>query len=143
MIVCDLLVRANGYWGDSCNGIIVGEARPDVLEMRDAAAEALAQSAEAMRPGARAGAVDAVARSVIDEAGFATPHHHIGHGVGTGSHEYPRIIPGADAELEANMVLCLEPGAYVPGRGGIRLETMFLVTDSGSVPLTPFQHRLQ
>lgn len=142
-IVCDLLVRDGGYWGDSCNGISVGEPRPEMLRMAQVVSEALAEGVTAMRPGVRADAVDAAARRVIEAAGFATPHHHMGHGVGAGSHEYPRIVPDADAELEANMVICLEPGAYVPGVGGIRLEAMFLITDAGSVAMSPFRHRLR
>jgi Xaa-Pro dipeptidase len=81
-------------------------------------------------------------RGVIERAGFANPLH-IGHGVGTSSHEWPRIVPGGSAVIEPDMVLMLEPGAYEAGAGGARLEWMFQVTTDGNHVLSPFEHTLR
>ena len=67
---------------------------------------------------------------------------HLGHSIGTGVHEWPRIVPDQDVMLEPGMVLMLEPGAYEPEVGGVRLEWMYLVTATGNDVLSEFAHTL-
>jgi Xaa-Pro aminopeptidase len=80
-----------------------------------------------LRPGVRAGEVDAGVRETIERAGGSYPHH-TGHGLGTAFHEEPRIIPGSDRELESGMVVALEPGIYAKD-WGLRVERVVLVTE--------------
>ena len=91
-----------------------------------------------LRPGLTCGAFDADVRGVIEGAGYANPVH-LGHGIGTSVHEWPRLVPGQGAAIEPGMVLMVEPGAYHPEVGGVRLEQMFLVTATGHEILSPFE----
>lgn len=95
------------------------------------------QAIAAVRPGATAAAVDAAARSVIAEAGHGAHFNHsVGHGIGLQVHEMPLMRPGSQIELQAGMVVTVEPGIYVPGWGGIRIEDDVLVTPDGCQVLT-------
>lgn len=140
-VLADLVPRVAGYWGDSCNTVVVGEPSPGLLHLHDIVSRALQAGVDLLRPGVRACDVDAVVRQVIRDAGYEY-RHHTGHGIGTGVHEYPRIVPEERGTIEAGMVLLLEPGAYDPAVGGVRLEWMFHVTDNGAERLSPFDHVL-
>ena len=80
-------------------------------------------------------------RGILEREMLRNPLH-IGHGIGTSFHEWPRLTPGNDAVLEEDMVLMVEPGAYEPGVGGVRLEWMFRLTASGAEVMSPFSHEL-
>ncbi len=138
-VLCDLGPRVGGYWGDSCNTFVLGEPTDRLWALHRCASEALACAVEAIRPGVTAGELDALARAPIARAGFANPLH-IGHGIGTANFEFPRIVPGERARLEPGMVLMIEPGAYAAGVGGVRLEWMFLVTETGNEVMSPYEH---
>ncbi len=124
LVLCDLVPRLAGYWGDSCATIAVGEPSPAARARHRAVGDALARLVEAARPGARAGDLDALARGGLDYP------HHTGHGLGAGWHEEPRIVPGSPARLEPGMVIAFEPGSYGDGQG-VRLEQVVLITDDG------------
>ncbi len=107
----------------------------DVFEAVLAAQEA---AVAAVRPGVTCGEVDAAARSLLAGAGWAKQFSHsTGHGVGLEIHEAPRIAKGQTAKLESGMVITIEPGVYLPGRFGVRIEDTVLVTDTGCKILTP------
>ena len=96
-------------------------------------------SLEAVVPGADGKAVDGVARSIIEDAGYGEHFGHgLGHGVGLEVHEAPWLNPELESTLAAGNVVTVEPGIYLPGLGGIRIEDLVVVTDDGPEVLTPF-----
>jgi Xaa-Pro aminopeptidase len=134
VVICDLVPRVAGYWGDSCATIAVGEPRGQAREHHRRAREALARGIEMLRPGVRTGDIDRELRVGLDYP------HHTGHGLGCGYHEEPRIVPGSESVLEAGMVVALEPGSYGNGSGA-RCEQICLITDNGCEVLS--QHDLE
>jgi Xaa-Pro aminopeptidase len=124
LLIVDLVPRVGAYWGDSCATIATAEPPAAAREAHGRALEALEQAKAAIRPGARAGEVDAIARSYLSFP------HHTGHGIGLETHEQPRIIPGSDQALEPGMVVALEPGTYTDD-WGLRVEQVVLVTGDG------------
>lgn len=123
LVLCDLVPRVAGYWGDSCATFAVGEPG---IAARDAHARARATLADvvaAIGPGAVAAELDALARAQLEFP------HHTGHGLGTGWHEEPRLIPGSASRLEEGMIVAIEPGTYTGV--GVRLEQVVLVTADG------------
>jgi Xaa-Pro aminopeptidase len=103
----------------------------------DACREAQAEALEAVRPGASARDVDAIARRRLEADGYETLHG-LGHGVGLEVHEAPRLGDTSDAVLEAGNVVTIEPGVYLAGLGGIRIEDLVIVADAGPEVLTTF-----
>jgi Xaa-Pro aminopeptidase len=140
-IICDLGPRAHGYWGDSCNTIFLGEPGPGFMKLYTTTERAVEVVQETLRPGISVADFDRTVRSVFDDAGVNNPIH-IGHGIGTGVHEWPRIVPDQEVTILEGMVLMIEPGAYDPEVGGVRLEWMFLVTANGNEVLSGFPHAL-
>jgi Xaa-Pro aminopeptidase len=128
--------RLNGYWGDNANTHFVGSASPELAKMRAVAWDALRWGIDQVKPGLVARDLDQVMRNAIRSAGYEPYPHHTGHGIGTTYHEEPRIVPYNDMQLQPNMVIALEPGIYVPGIGGVRLEHIMLVTADGCEVLT-------
>ncbi|WP_039944074.1 M24 family metallopeptidase, partial [Lactobacillus equicursoris] len=95
-------------------------------------------------PGMMAGEVDELARRVIREAGYGQYFpHRLGHGIGMQVHEAPGIQPGSDTVLEAGMCFSIEPGIYVPGVAGVRIEDCGVLTEKGFEPFTHFSKELQ
>lgn len=131
LLLCDLVPRRAGYWGDSCTTLAIGAAGESAQAKHRRVGEALARGLEAIRPGVRAGDLDALVRS---DLGYP---HHTGHGLGTSWHEEPRIVPGSSTVLETGMVLALEPAVYGDGEG-VRLEQVVLVTANGCEVLSDF-----
>jgi Xaa-Pro dipeptidase len=127
LLLVDLVPRLGAYWADSCATVAVGEPPDEIRRAHEAAREALERALELLRPGTRAGDVDSAARAVVERADGSYPHH-TGHGLGTGFHEEPRIIPGSERVLEPGMVVALEPGIYAEN-WGLRVEQVALVTD--------------
>lgn len=140
-ILCDLGPRAHGYWGDSCNTIFLGQPGPAFMKLYTTTERAVEVVRETLRPGISAADFDRTVRSVFEGAGVNNPLH-TGHGIGTGVHEWPRIVPDQDVTFQEGMVLMIEPGAYDPEVGGVRLEWMFLLTFNGNEVLSGFPHTL-
>lgn len=133
-VLFDLAPCRDGYWADSCATRACGAPPPRLRARHDAVRAALERGLELLRPGVRAGEVDAAMRAALDTAGLSFPHHG-GHGVGAAAQEEPWIVPGSETVLEPGMVVALEPGAYADGFG-VRLEHLALVTASGPELLT-------
>ncbi len=136
-VVCDLAPRVGGYWGDSCSSFQLGQPTERWQAMFARAHETLLLAIATLRPGISVKNFDAGLRAHMAGAGLSYPHHS-GHGIGTSVHEWPRLVPDEGALIEQNMVLMVEPGAYVPGIGGARCEHMLLVTATGAEVLTEF-----
>ena len=112
--------------------VAFGEPDPRLREIRDLVAEAQRAGIEAVRPGVSSVEVDAAARSVIAAAGQANAFPHgLGHGVGLEIHEDPFLRWDTGEELTEGMVVTIEPGVYIPGLGGVRIEDMVEVTADG------------
>ena len=149
LMTLDFGISLDGYCSDMTRTVAFGfgESRvPTHLRTRWAEqrevfeAVLLAQktSVTAVRSGATCGDVDAAARAVLAANGWEKEFSHsTGHGVGLEIHEAPRVARGGKAKLESGMVITIEPGAYLPGRFGVRIEDTVLVTDSGCEILTP------
>ena len=123
LVLCDLVPRLGGYWGDSCATFAVGEPSAEAVAAHARARATLDEVIAAVRPGAVAGELDALARASLEYP------HHTGHGIGTSFHEAPRIIPGSPVVLEEGMIVALEPGSY--DGAGVRVEQVVLVTAGG------------
>jgi Xaa-Pro aminopeptidase len=134
-VVADVVVRANGYWGDTAETHVVG-SNAEVEAARAALLEILAQAGTELVPGATGAAIFRATAARIEDAfpGGEFPHHG-GHALGLTSFEDPHLIPSDETPLEPGMVLAVEPGVYLAGRWGARVENVFVVTDEGGVEL--------
>ncbi len=137
MIVIDFGCVFMGYCSDQTMTVMCGEADSEQAGIYDIVYEAQARAIEALKPGVKLKDVDAVARSIISDAGYGEYFGHgLGHGVGMNIHEAPRLNATSDAVAEVGMVVTVEPGIYLPGRFGVRLEDTMVITDSGSERIT-------
>lgn len=137
LVVLDQGAILRGYCSDLTRTVFVGRSSPRVRRMYSAVLEAQQAAREAIRPGVQAGAVDAAARRVLGRYGLAGKFtHSTGHGLGLEVHEMPRLGHGEKTVLQQGMVLTVEPGVYVEGFGGIRIEDDIVVTSKGSRDLT-------
>ena len=111
---------------------MVGEPTSRQREIYSVVLRAHDAAIEAVRPGATTGQVDAAARLVIEAAGFGQYFfHRVGHGLGLEVHEDPSLDPGSTTVLESGMVFTVEPGIYLPGWGGVRIEDDVVVESGG------------
>jgi Xaa-Pro dipeptidase len=136
-ILSDFQPCLDGYWGDSCNTMILGTPTAEQKNTFMLVKEALDIGIGAIKPGVRASTMDRLMRDHIGHY-----PHHSGHSVGTAYHESPRITPYNDTELAPGMLIALEPAIYKKDYG-IRLEHLMLVTATGCEVLTKFQHRFE
>jgi Xaa-Pro aminopeptidase len=142
-VVCDFGVILTGYCSDMTRTVFVGRP-PDEARRLYAAVKASQQAAlDTVRAGVSAGEVDWAARKVLEKEGLAKAFvHSTGHGVGLEIHEAPRIATRQEEILHPGMVITIEPGAYIAGRWGVRIEDMVVVTEDGCEILTPTSKEL-
>jgi Xaa-Pro aminopeptidase len=137
-VVMDFGVILNGYCSDMTRTVHMGAPKTDERAAYEAVLEAQQAGVAAVAPRASCGEVDEAARGVLRRAGLAeTFTHSTGHGVGLEIHESPRIGAGETTRLLPGMVITIEPGIYLPGRFGIRIEDTVAVTATGAQVLTP------
>ena len=134
----DFGVVLGGYCSDMTRTIHLGKALPGEYEVYDAVLEAQMAAVASVAAGVATGDVDAAARDVLRGHGLDKYFSHsTGHGVGLEIHEGPRIAAKQKDILEEGMVITIEPGVYMPGKFGVRIEDMVLVTKNGAEVLTP------
>lgn len=148
IVVVDLGgTRGPGYHSDSTRTYVVGgleNAAPDAVAAYGVLHRAHAAAVAQARPGATAESVDRAARDVITQAGYGEYFiHRTGHGIGLSTHEEPYIMAGNGLVLEPGMCFSIEPGIYLPGQWGMRLEDIAVVTDNGVELLTRHQRDLR
>lgn len=137
-VTLDFGVMLSGYCSDMTRTVHLGRGTVTERHAYEAVLEAQMAAVAAVKPGAACGDVDEAARSVLRRAKLADFFtHSTGHGVGLEIHEGPRIGARQQQKLVPGMVITIEPGVYLPGRFGIRIEDMMLVTRSGAEVLTP------
>lgn len=131
-VLCDFGGTMDGYCSDITRMFAVGAVPPDVEDAYAVLRDAQEQAVRAATVGTPAEEVDAAARRVIGAAGLGDRFvHRTGHGIGAEAHEEPYIVAGSSAPLRAGHVFSVEPGIYVPGRWGMRLEDIVVATDDG------------
>ena len=136
-VLLDWGARFDGYCSDISRTVIFGPPNATFIKIYDIVRNAQAAAIEMIQPGSSAKSVDAVARKVIESAGFGDHFgHSLGHGTGLNIHEAPRLSPHSDDTLAAGMIVTVEPGIYLPEWGGVRLENQVLIDDNGAVGLT-------
>jgi len=132
LVTLDIGARVDGYCSDCTRTWATGRLDDDLAALYDTVLRAQEAALAAVRPGPEGREIDAVARDIIAAAGHGKHFGHgLGHGVGLDVHEAPRLSRTAEGRLEAGHVVTVEPGIYLPGRGGARIEDLVVVTADG------------
>jgi Xaa-Pro aminopeptidase len=143
LLLIDMGSCQDGYMSDMTRMLFLGRPSGKVRTMYNAVLKAQLAAIDEVRPGITAGQVDRKARQVLESEGFGKQFvHSTGHGLGLEIHEPPRVGRKDATRLEAGMVITIEPGAYVRGFGGVRIEDTVLVTKTGCEVLTPTSKEL-
>lgn len=130
LVLFDLGAVSQGYAADLTRTVVLGQPTVEQRRIYATVLEAAQAAREQLRPGQTCAEVDQAARQVIETAGYGEQFGHgLGHGVGLFVHEGPRLAPGETGRLENGMVVTVEPGIYVPGWGGVRIEDLVAVAD--------------
>jgi Xaa-Pro aminopeptidase len=131
-VVMDFGGELGGYFSDTTRTVVVGEPPEGFADAYEVVRLAQAAGVDAVRPGTIAQQVDRAARAVVDAAGYGDRFiHRTGHGIGLEVHEPPYIVEGDETPLEPGMTFSVEPGVYLEGRFGIRIEDIVTVTSDG------------
>jgi Xaa-Pro dipeptidase len=137
LLIIDWGAGYKGYFSDLTRTFVFGQADPELAQIAQVTAQANAAGRAAARPGTPAGEVDRAARSVIEAAGYGSFFiHRTGHGLGMEGHEEPYIYSENHLPLAAGMTFTIEPGIYLPGRGGVRVEDNIVITQDGCESLS-------
>ncbi len=143
-VVLDFGGLRYGYGSDTTRTVCVGEPSAEIQEVHDVVREAQQAAFEAVRPGVPCQEIDRVARAVITEAGYGEQFiHRTGHGIGVTTHEPPYMVEGEEQPLEPGMCFSIEPGIYLAGRFGVRIEDIVTVVDGGGHRLNNTDHHLR
>jgi Xaa-Pro aminopeptidase len=143
LVVIDFGCVVDGYCSDMTRTVSVGEPDADAVDLWQLVLAAQEAGRAAVAAGVECGAIDGAARTVIEHAGLAHAFvHGTGHGVGLEIHEDPRVARTSTGTLAAGCVVTVEPGVYLPGVGGVRIEDTLVVTSDGAVALTEFPKQL-
>lgn len=138
LVLMDIGVNLNHYHSDMTRVHFFGEQKPEIKKIHGIVYESLQRALAICKPGTRVGDLDAAARDHIESNGYKLPHS-LGHGVGLQVHEAPWIrnkAPASNVILQPGMVITVEPGIYVPGLGGVRLEDTIIINETGYENLT-------
>lgn len=144
LLLVDFGARIRGYCSDMTRVFVLGEPEGWQRDLHAAVLGALEAAVDAVGPGVEAAAVDDAARQSLESAGLAEHFgHSTGHGIGLEVHEGPSLSSRSESELGPGHVVTVEPGAYLPGRGGVRLEDDVVVREDGAEVLTGFSRNLR
>lgn len=132
LVICDFGGRYDGYFSDVTRTFSVGEPSAEQVEVHAIVVAANAAGHAAVAPGVPCQEIDRAARAVIDDAGYGEFFiHRTGHGIGLETHEHPYLVDGNELPLEPGMTFSIEPGIYLPGRLGVRIEDISACTEDG------------
>jgi len=144
LVTIDIGAVLDGYCSDCTRTWATGDVPEELAEAYTLVLRAQVTALDAVRPGLKGREVDAVARDIIEAAGHGEHFGHgLGHGVGLVTHEAPRLARTSEGELVAGHVVTVEPGVYLPGVGGVRIEDLVVVTESGRDVLSSTTKELQ
>ena len=136
-IILDVGAKVDGYCSDMTRTVFLGNPPSDFKEIYNVVRKAQVTALESVRPGMKTDEADFIARDVITNAGFGNFFgHSLGHGIGIAPHEGPSVGQLKPEVLKEGMVFTIEPGIYIPGKGGVRLEEMVLLERDGARVLT-------
>lgn len=133
LLTLDFGARVNGYISDMTRTIGFGKISPELRELYERVKVAQKMALDAIRPGMSCREVDKIARDYLDERYPGAFGHSLGHGVGLQVHEFPRLSPASDEVLAVGHAVTVEPGVYIPGLGGCRIEDTVIVTEDGCI----------
>jgi Xaa-Pro dipeptidase len=140
VVLVDVGTRVHGYISDISRTTVFGEPSAEVVEVYEVVREAQAAALAAAAPGRTCGEIDAVARDVVDRAGFGPDYrlfgHRLGHGIGLDGHEWPYLVRGSEVVLRPGMTFSNEPGIYQYGKFGVRIEDIMVIAENGAEMLT-------
>ena len=143
-VLFDLGVVVDGYCSDITRTVAYGDINEKQMNIYETVLKAELAAIDASKPEAICSEVDLTARRIIADAGYGEYFpHRLGHGLGISVHEYPSLTETNSLKLEEGMVFTIEPGIYVPGVAGVRIEDDVLVTKDGVETLTKFPKELQ
>jgi Xaa-Pro aminopeptidase len=137
-VIVDAGARVDGYCSDCTRTFATGPLSEELQRAYAVCRAAQEEALDAVRSGEPARELDAIARRTIEASGLADVLHGLGHGVGREIHEAPRLADTSEETVEAGNVVTVEPGVYLAGRGGVRIEDLVIVTEDGVDVLTPF-----
>jgi Xaa-Pro dipeptidase len=147
IVMIDDGCTVEGYQSDITRTFVLGRASDKMKQVFDMVHRAQAAALAAARPGAECGSIDTAARKVIIDAGYGPDYkyfaHRLGHGMGMDGHEWPYLVRGNPTKLQANMTTSNEPGIYIRGEFGVRLEDDMHVTENGAELFTPQSSSLE
>jgi len=133
LVLIDMGARVNGYCSDLSRTLLLGETDKILREIYDIVLKAQITAIEGIKSGMDASQADQLARSIVEKAGYGDSFGHgLGHGVGLAVHELPTLGPSSSSSLTDGMVFTIEPGIYLAGQGGVRIEDM-VVLENGKV----------
>jgi Xaa-Pro aminopeptidase len=143
MVILDFGGLCEGYGSDTTRTVHVGPATAEEREVFEVVRRAQQAAFEAVRPGVACQEIDRVARRIIDDAGYGRYFiHRTGHGIGLTTHEPPYMVEGESRPLVPGMCFSIEPGIYLPGRFGVRIEDIVTVTGDGGRRLNNTAHEM-
>ena len=142
-VLMDFGAVCSGYHSDMTRTVCVGEPSDEMKKVYDIVLKAQLAGIEAARPGIKGSELDKISRDIIDEAGYGRCFgHSLGHGVGMDIHEKPNASPNYHLELKEGNVVTVEPGIYIEGKFGVRIEDFVILTENGCENLTKFPKNL-